>query len=293
MARIRSIHPGIWTDEAFMSLSVYARLLYIGLWSEAYDDGVFEWKPLTLKARLFPVDSIDVPELLTELIHAGLIARAERQAKQLGLIRNFQRFQRPKKPNSSGMLEEHWRDYVGASSEPVPNQCSTGTENPPQMEDEGGIEDSEPSGSGAPAPVDPRQQLWSEGVSTLKAITGKTDGAARQQIGRWCRDAGDDCAVILSKIQTAQRERIGDPVPWITAAIKPRDKPPKKITHASMWTDEAIAFGIIDEPASTQDRRLGPGLSRGHDQGPDFARRITGPGTGEPADRESFLLPRA
>ena len=32
MARIRSIHPGIWTDEAFVELSALARLLYIGLW---------------------------------------------------------------------------------------------------------------------------------------------------------------------------------------------------------------------------------------------------------------------
>lgn len=51
--------------------------------------------------------------------------------------------------------------------------------------------------------------------------------------------------------------------------------PPKKTTHASMWTDEAIAFGIIDEPDSTQDRRLDARLARGQDQGSNFARRIT------------------
>lgn len=52
--------------------------------------------------------------------------------------------------------------------------------------------------------------------------------------------------------------------------------PPKKTTHASMWTDEAIAFGIIDEPGSTQDRRLDARLTRGQDQGSNFARRIAG-----------------
>jgi len=50
--------------------------------------------------------------------------------------------------------------------------------------------------------------------------------------------------------------------------------PPKKPTLASMWTEEAKTFGIIDEPASTQDRRLGASLPGGHDQGPNFARRI-------------------
>ena len=68
MSRIRSIHPGLWTDDSFMSLSAFARLLYIGLLNEAWDDGVFEWKPLTIKARIFPVDSVDVPALLDELV---------------------------------------------------------------------------------------------------------------------------------------------------------------------------------------------------------------------------------
>lgn len=52
--------------------------------------------------------------------------------------------------------------------------------------------------------------------------------------------------------------------------------PPKKITHASMWTEEAIAFGIIDEPDSTQDRLLGSGLARGQDQGFGLPRRLAG-----------------
>jgi uncharacterized protein YdaU (DUF1376 family) len=52
--------------------------------------------------------------------------------------------------------------------------------------------------------------------------------------------------------------------------------PPKKTTHASMWTDEAIAYGIIDEPGSTQDRRLDARLSGGRDQGSNHARRIAG-----------------
>ena len=92
MSRIRSIHPGIWTDEAFMSLSAYARLLLMGIWTEAFDDGVFEWKPLTLKARIFPVDSVDVNELLLELVHNGLVSRIDAHPKRPGVIRNFQRY---------------------------------------------------------------------------------------------------------------------------------------------------------------------------------------------------------
>lgn len=140
MARIRSIHPGIFTDESFMSASAHARLLIIGIWTEAFDDGVFEWKPLTLKARIFPVDAVDVAGLLEELSALGFIKRFETAGKAYGAIRNFQRFQRPKKPNSSGALPDQLTDYVGASgtcSEPVRNQFGTSTENPPQMEDGG------------------------------------------------------------------------------------------------------------------------------------------------------------
>lgn len=148
MSRIRSIHPGIWTDEAFMSLSAHARLLLMGLWTEAWDDGVFEWKPLTLKARIFPVDTVDVLALLEELSASGMIAQMTTSPKPVGAIKNFQKYQRPKKPNSSGMMRDEWREYVGAastpapsgdgSSEPVPNQFPNTSEKSPQMEDGGG-----------------------------------------------------------------------------------------------------------------------------------------------------------
>jgi hypothetical protein len=67
---------------------------------------------------------------------------------------------------------------------------------------------------------------------------------------------------------------------WLESRTAPQQRataPPGKAgkpTLASMWTDEAKAFGIIDEPASQQDRRLGTGLPGGRDQSPDFARRI-------------------
>lgn len=130
MARIRSIHPGLFTDEAFMTASAHARLLIIGVWTEAWDDGVFEWKPLTLKARLFPVDAVNVADLLAELVMLGFVQQFN-AGKPYGAIRNFQKYQRPKKPNSSGALPNSLHEYVGA----VTNQFPTGGEKSPQMED--------------------------------------------------------------------------------------------------------------------------------------------------------------
>ncbi|OSJ19761.1 hypothetical protein BST63_01165 [Bradyrhizobium canariense] len=63
-ARIRSIHPRLFTDEAFVSCLPLARLLLLGIWTEADDHGVFEWKPRTLKMRLLAGDQAEVADLL-------------------------------------------------------------------------------------------------------------------------------------------------------------------------------------------------------------------------------------
>lgn len=141
MARIRSIHPGLFTDESFMALSMAARQLLLGVWTEADDDGVFDWKPLTLKARIFPVDQVDVQALLEELVAHEWVRPFEQPGKYLGACRNFRRFQRPKKPTSRELLPPSLRAYVGLSddsSPPVPHQFPTSGEKSPQMEDGGG-----------------------------------------------------------------------------------------------------------------------------------------------------------
>lgn len=145
MARIRSIHPGLFTDEAFMQASAHARLLIIGVWTEAFDDGVFEWKPITLKAKIFPNDNVDVLELLRELEDLCFVAVFTAKGKHYGAIRNFQKWQRPKSPNSSEVLPEDLHDYVGVkakepvtATELVPEHSGNASEKSPQREEEGG-----------------------------------------------------------------------------------------------------------------------------------------------------------
>ncbi|AZO77504.1 hypothetical protein B5U99_29170 [Bosea sp. Tri-54] len=120
----------------------------MGIWTEAWDDGVFEWKPLTLKAKIFPVDNVDVAGLLAELVVLNFIRQFEAGGKNYGVVRNFRLYQRPKKPNSSGKLPNCLDEYAGpapTSSEPVPNHLPTSGENSPQMEDGGGKGKKEPN----------------------------------------------------------------------------------------------------------------------------------------------------
>lgn len=113
---------------------------------------------------------------------------------------------------------------------------------------------------------DPRDALWREGVSSLKAMTGKTEGAARSLVGKWLATAKDDCALVLSKIRTAHNERMVDSVAWITAALKPPDKPPKKLTQGESLRNMARAAGVIDDTGNPP-RRLETGQRDGENPG--------------------------
>ncbi|WP_395451168.1 hypothetical protein ACHMW7_16075 [Aminobacter sp. UC22_36] len=108
-------------------------------------------------------------------------------------------------------------------------------------------------------PVDFRERLWTEGVASIVRTTGKTETSAKSMIGKWLRDAKDDCRLILQKIQQAETERIGDPISWVSAAIRPPPAKPKSI--GEMFREDARQEGIIphEQPTSTADRRLGQG----------------------------------
>lgn len=73
MARIRTIKPDFWTDEKVVELSAFARLLFIGLWNFADDEGRMEYSPKRIKMQILPADSAEIPRLMEELRALGLI----------------------------------------------------------------------------------------------------------------------------------------------------------------------------------------------------------------------------
>lgn len=146
MARIRSIHPGLFTDELYMSLSMPAKAVWPGLWTEADDHGVFEWKPLSLKARLMPCESIDMAAILAEFVEKGLTINFEEGGKSYGAIKGFCKWQRPKSPTYRFPLPEIAALFVDESarhSEEVPKESPTPTPKSSQRKEEGGRMDDE------------------------------------------------------------------------------------------------------------------------------------------------------
>lgn len=73
MARIRSIKPEFWTDEKVVELSPFARLLFIGLWNFADDEGRMIYSPTRIKLQILPADSANVSELIGEIRGKSLV----------------------------------------------------------------------------------------------------------------------------------------------------------------------------------------------------------------------------
>lgn len=158
MARIRSIHPGLFTDEAFMQLTVSAPLavpLLLGLWGEADDQGVFEWKPLTIKARILPAVPADVAPLLEALVEGRFIRQFEAEGRSYGAIRNFRKWQRPEKPKASHPLPDDMHPYVGLVADQSPADAA------PQPS-------KSPKRAAAEAPQSPTAPLSGDAVSPTR-----------------------------------------------------------------------------------------------------------------------------
>lgn len=210
MARIRSVHPGLWTDERFASVSPMARLLFIGIWNECDDAGSFEWSPLKLKMRILPADNADAGALLAELEGAGCIMRYSVDGRELGAVRNFATYQRPKKPNSLYPQTDEVRKYCGHKGDPVPNQLPTSGKIAPQMEDGGGSSSSVPNGTAAAQP-DPDKIFW----DSAKAYLGPSKASL---IGKWVNQHKKPA--VIAAISAAQAERAVDPVAFIEGILR-------------------------------------------------------------------------
>jgi len=95
MARARNIKPGFFKNEDLAECSVWARLLFPGLWMLADREGRIEDRPRRIKGELFPFDSVEVEPLLLELEKWNFIKRYESDCKRVIQIVNFSVHQSP------------------------------------------------------------------------------------------------------------------------------------------------------------------------------------------------------
>ena len=92
MAIIRTIKPEFWEDEKLAKLPVYARLLFIGTWNFADDNGVLLANPVLMKSHIFPYEDIGIStisEWIDMLVENGMLIRTTYNGKDYLVIRKF------------------------------------------------------------------------------------------------------------------------------------------------------------------------------------------------------------
>lgn len=266
MSRIRSIHPGWFTDEATMTVRPLARLLALGLWIEADDHGVFEWKPIVLKVRILPADNVDVGALLNELASADVVRQVTHEGKVYGLIRNFCTYQHPKHPSYRFPFPVEWRCYTGckagksvareeASPSPPPGR---GEPSPTERREEEGRgeerreEESGDGGDGALARA-PAPDLKNPAGERI-AETWQPDDDTREQIGAILPPAM--VGHFIDRFVVAYYDSDVRSTDWnaklLREAQKAAPKPPRKRAPPRVEvtkTDTRPPPGVIGQPA--------------------------------------------
>lgn len=99
-----------------------------------------------------------------------------------------------------------------------------------------------------PPDFDPRKALWSEGVETLRTLTGQINGQAKKLVGKFLKLGNGDCTAVLGAIRAAKAEGPYEPVPWIIAAIQTRSQP--QLSRAERLMRD---LGLDEPPVPTID----------------------------------------
>lgn len=110
MARIRTIKPEFWTDEKIVQLPYEARLLYIGIWNFADDEGYLLDEPERIRMQVLPAEDIDAEMLIDLLVAAGFLDRIELNDGVFALqIVHFVEHQKVSNPTKSKIAPKYSR----------------------------------------------------------------------------------------------------------------------------------------------------------------------------------------
>ncbi len=130
---MRTIKPEFWVDDKVVELSLLAKLLYIGLWNFADDDGYLEASPRRIKRQIFPDNDYDVPGAIEELLSFGMVQECTSDQGELLHIVHFKSHQKPQHPTATKytniqVASRNPHEGSGALMNPHPVEESSGGE---------------------------------------------------------------------------------------------------------------------------------------------------------------------
>lgn len=127
MARKRMIDPGIWQSEDFSKLSTLAKLVFVGLFSNADDEGRGRAKAAYIKSILFPYDEgmrvTDVDRALSEIASHMSITFYAHRGNEYYSLEHWEKWQRIDRPSPSSLpgASQDTRPLRGTLAEPSPS----------------------------------------------------------------------------------------------------------------------------------------------------------------------------
>lgn len=108
MARARNIKPGFFSNDQLAECDLFARLLFIGLWTIADRAGRLEDRPKRIKGQLFPYDNLDCEAMLEQLAEHGFITRYQVNNEAFIQVVNWDKHQNPHvKEQASTIPQQH------------------------------------------------------------------------------------------------------------------------------------------------------------------------------------------
>ena len=124
MARKRMIDPNIWQSEDFSKLSTLAKLVFIGLFSLADDEGKGRCNPVYLKSTLFPYEegirSADIDKTLSEISSNMSVIFYSCDGSSYYSLYNWNIWQKIDRPGKSKIL-----DYDEVTMQRLFDECSS------------------------------------------------------------------------------------------------------------------------------------------------------------------------
>jgi hypothetical protein len=149
MARIRTIKPDFWTDEKITECSMSARLLFIGIWNFADDNGNLQRSAKKVKMQVFPADSLDCEPLIQELMSHGMLIEYSVNGEFFMHIKGFKKHQVINRPSKSGIpqppLNDESMNTHGVLIDGKEGKGKEEDKDPPSPPSQGGDEPTEPS----------------------------------------------------------------------------------------------------------------------------------------------------
>lgn len=174
--RSRTIKPGFYDNEVLGSISPLAHLLFPGLWQMADHEGLMEYRPLRIKAKIFPYRDADVASLCDELEAGGLIDRYEVDGCMYLSVVGFLRHQRPH-PNEKKIPSTIPKKTHQGTSKDIPSSVQGHTKDGSDTE-QGPSEDAPNRAGSSGSSVIQDPPLPKNGASAPEG--GKTERAQRK-----------------------------------------------------------------------------------------------------------------